>query len=209
MIWSSISLTDKKSSVNIAVGRSTLQHPNNTVSGVQGSWPRCKSWSFIGVRLKLGPHTPPTSILLNPMDEDWRHMFGILMLPLGAGQWGVALKGPISILYKHSHVAYQIKGNEDRIQKCKNFALRPHLEVTRGHKVGFWIFFFFFFFFFFLIITQLLQVSWARILKLSQVIALWLFVLRFYGPVNPKGSCRAQSVYLTTRLLGRLSPLSG
>ena len=36
-----------------------------------------------------------------------------------------------------------------------------------------------------------------------------LFVLRFYGPVNPMGSCRARSVYLTTRLLGRLSPLSG
>ena len=30
----------------------------------------------------------------------------------------------------------------------------------------------------------------------------------FYGPVNPKGSCRVWSVYLTTRLLGRLSPLS-
>ena len=36
-----------------------------------------------------------------------------------------------------------------------------------------------------------------------------LFVLRFYGPVNPMGSCRARSVYLTTRLLGMLSPLSG
>ena len=36
-----------------------------------------------------------------------------------------------------------------------------------------------------------------------------LFVLRFYGPVNPMGSCGARSVYLTTRLLGRLSPLSG
>ena len=34
-------------------------------------------------------------------------------------------------------------------------------------------------------------------------------LLRFYGPVNPMGSCRARSVYLTTRLLGRLSPLSG
>ena len=32
-----------------------------------------------------------------------------------------------------------------------------------------------------------------------------LSVLRFYGPVNLKGSCR---VYLTTHLLGRLSPLS-
>ena len=38
---------------------------------------------------------------------------------------------------------------------------------------------------------------------------LGLFVLRFYGPVNPMGSCRAQSVYLTTCLLGRLSSLSG
>ena len=35
-----------------------------------------------------------------------------------------------------------------------------------------------------------------------------LFVLKFYGPVNPMGSCRAQSVYLTTRLLGRLSFLA-
>ena len=35
-----------------------------------------------------------------------------------------------------------------------------------------------------------------------------LFVLRFYGPVNPMGSCQAWSVYLTTRLLGRLSLLS-
>ena len=35
-----------------------------------------------------------------------------------------------------------------------------------------------------------------------------LFVLRFYSPVNPMGSCRARSVCLTTRLLGRLSPLS-
>ena len=35
-----------------------------------------------------------------------------------------------------------------------------------------------------------------------------LFVLRLYCPVNPLGSCWAQSVYLTTLLLGRLSPLS-
>ena len=36
-----------------------------------------------------------------------------------------------------------------------------------------------------------------------------LFVLRFYGPGNPVGSCRARSVYLTTRLLGRFGPLGG
>ena len=30
-----------------------------------------------------------------------------------------------------------------------------------------------------------------------------LFVLRFYGPVNPMGSCRVRSIYLTT--LDRLS----
>ena len=34
------------------------------------------------------------------------------------------------------------------------------------------------------------------------------FVLRFYGPVKPMGSWRVRSVYLTTRLLGRLSPLN-
>ena len=37
----------------------------------------------------------------------------------------------------------------------------------------------------------------------------FLFVLRFYGPVNPIGPCRARSVYLAIRLLGRLSPQSG
>ena len=37
----------------------------------------------------------------------------------------------------------------------------------------------------------------------------YLFVLRFYGPVNPIGSCRARSVYLTTRLLGRPVVCSG
>ena len=40
-----------------------------------------------------------------------------------------------------------------------------------------------------------------------QYVFVCLFVLRFYGPVNPMGSCQARSVYLTTLLLGRLSPL--
>ena len=43
----------------------------------------------------------------------------------------------------------------------------------------------------------------------SLLMTLCLFALRFYGPVNPMGSCRARSVYLTTHLLGRLSPLTG
>ena len=45
--------------------------------------------------------------------------------------------------------------------------------------------------------------------KLSAIDLHDLFVLRFYGPVNPMGSCLVRSVYLTTRLLGRLSPLCG
>ena len=36
-----------------------------------------------------------------------------------------------------------------------------------------------------------------------------LFVLRFYGPVNQMGSCRARLVHQVTHLLGRFSPLSG
>ena len=43
---------------------------------------------------------------------------------------------------------------------------------------------------------------WAVLIKYA------VFVLRFYGPVNPMGSCQERSVYLTTYLLGRLSPLS-
>ena len=45
--------------------------------------------------------------------------------------------------------------------------------------------------------------------KISTQYGFCLFVLRFYGPVNPNESCRARSVYLTTHLLGRLSPLRG
>ena len=59
--------------------------------------------------------------------------------------------------------------------------------------------------------------SWEKMAKLfansedpdQTLHSVCLFVLRFYGPVNPVESCRARSVYLTTRLLGRLSPLSG
>ena len=53
------------------------------------------------------------------------------------------------------------------------------------------------------------RISMARISLGPWEFALDMFVLGFYGPVNPMGSCRARSVYLTTRLLGRLSPLSG
>ena len=43
----------------------------------------------------------------------------------------------------------------------------------------------------------------------SDFIQVCLFVLRFYSPINPVGSCRARSIYLTTLSLGRLSTLSG
>ena len=51
-----------------------------------------------------------------------------------------------------------------------------------------------------------------QVIERTQNVCLFVvrfFVLRFYGPVNPMGSCRAQSVYLTTCLQGRLNPLSG
>ena len=48
---------------------------------------------------------------------------------------------------------------KSRTQWCKNFALGACLGVTRGQKVGFWSF---------------LLGFWARTLKLSQVIALWM-----------------------------------
>ena len=47
-----------------------------------------------------------------------------------------------------------------------------------------------------------------RPVSIFRLITVCLFVLKFYRPVNPMGSCRAWSVYLTMHLLGRLSPLS-
>ena len=61
----------------------------------------------------------------------------------------------------------------------------------------------------FVVNTNLDKDAENRSLVCPEIICRSLFVLRFYGPVNPMGSCRARSVYLTTRLLGRLSPLSG
>ena len=55
-------------------------------------------------------------------------------------------------------------------------------------------------------VFELLRFDWNIIYCFTRC----LFVrVRFYGPVNPMGSCRARSVYLTTHLLGRLSSLSG
>ena len=47
------------------------------------------------------------------MDEDCRSTSGILIQPLGVGPGDVAPKGPNSIFFKHSRVAYQIEGNEE------------------------------------------------------------------------------------------------
>ena len=37
----------------------------------------------------------------------------------------------------------------------------------------------------------------------------WFVCIEALRPSQPNGACRAQSVYLTTLLMGRLSPLSG
>ena len=49
------------------------------------------------------------------------------------------------------------------------------------------------------ILGKIIQnISKWRLLKNSpSMLSVKTFVLRFYGPVNPDGSCRAQSIYLT------------
>ena len=55
--------------------------------------------------------------------------------------------------------------------------------------------------------THNVMFSWRNKQKISII---FYCLLRFYGPVNPKGSRRALSVYLITmHVLGRFSPLSG
>ena len=51
-----------------------------------------------------------------------------------------------------------------------------------------------------------MSLRWSR--HVEPVFALFVFVLRVYGPFNPMGSCQTRSVYLNTLLLGKLSPLS-
>ena len=56
---------------------------------------------------------------------------------------------------------------------------------------------------------QMWKVDTATNVEGGSKLMCFLIVLRFYGPVNPMGSCRPRSVYLTTHLLNRLRPLSG
>ena len=53
----------------------------------------------------------------------------------------VAPKGPKLILYKHSHVAYQIESYKDLNTVVQIFCLWVMSGVTRGQKVGFWVLF--------------------------------------------------------------------
>ena len=56
------------------------------------------------------------------MDEDWRNTFEILMYPGGGGGRARGMWARTkSSLYKHSHVAYQIKGNEEQNTVVQNF----------------------------------------------------------------------------------------
>ena len=59
--------------------------------------------------------------------------------------------------------------------------------------------------------NHLRDILWDPVLYLPQYFknTFVLFVLRFYDTLNRIGSCWARPVYLTTLLLGRLSPLSG
>ena len=67
----------------------------------------------------------------------------------GVGGGAVAPPGKKIILYKHSHVVYQIEGYEEKYTVVQKFCpAGACLEVTRGQKVGFWVLFF--------IVTQLL-----------------------------------------------------
>ena len=59
------------------------------------------------------------------------------------------------------------------------------------------------------LMTVLCFMAWSHSLSPLHCLDMaYLFALRFYSLVNPLGSCRARSVYLTTLVLGRLSPLS-
>ena len=59
--------------------------------------------------------------------------------PWEKGQQGVAQEGPKSILYKHSHVADKIKGNEELntvVQKfCPGVMSRGH-QRSKGRILG-------------------------------------------------------------------------
>ena len=70
------------------------------------------------------------------MDEDWRNIFKILMLPLWAGPAGSGPQG--SKIQKNctNIVMLHIKSKvmKSRIQWFKFFALGARLRVARGHK---------------------------------------------------------------------------
>ena len=56
------------------------------------------------------------------------------------------------------------------------------------------------------VVQSIVTLTSSLVVKMLTVLVICVEVLR---PSQPSGSCRGRSVYLTTRLLGRLSPLSG
>ena len=64
------------------------------------------------------------------MDGDWRNAFDeFRCYSLGAGP-----AGPKFILYKYSHIAYQIKGNEAHPGVWGNRGIRLFISEEEGNK---------------------------------------------------------------------------
>ena len=129
-----------------------------------------------------------------------------------------------NLKYIVSHESYPFRGQKSEAVRNKQWQdTTPQLQEPKCKqrrpavffvRISFYIgrFFFFFFFFFFLCCCFLSLFgphcsffgTSGGLCFVIFVFPVCLFVLRFYGPVNPMGSRRARSVYLTTRLLGRL-----
>ena len=135
-------------------------------------------------------------ILRSPKNEPW--MLGHISWKLSRSTLSVSLSSPKACWYLIIFTPYQAPTCKDG-QSHQGFLIVICLESLGCYAIN--IIF---------LKDEIKVVSQTCVHKHDVYCTVFmLFVLRFYGPVNPMGSCRARSVYLTTCLLGRLSPLSG
>ena len=138
---------------------------------------------------KLGKSWVPDAIYQDSASKlswFWRRLSVFTIYGHGSHpvQWCITIQTNCQIPFQ------QMAPCEIRLKLLKRLQRRRYLHFTQFHAC-------------------IYSHTWEFCVPDVHISFICLFVLRFYGPVNPMGSCRAQSVYLTTRLLGRLSPLSG
>ena len=145
----------------------------------------------------INPFSCP--VLANSVDPD-QLASDLDLHCLSLNMW-ISIKNPDRVIWLARNYKWACQLNLFRTTRVKGLDTAGRFSAI-CYKEGIFFFFFFFYFLFTIMHTKFFVCFFL-------LFFLFCFVLRFYGPVNPMGSCLAWSVYLNTLLLDRFIPLIG